>query len=130
MKKILSGLFTGTCVWFTVLSVIFIVIRAIASGIDGAILEVSSFLLLLPCGLLLSSAGLIYRHSPLATWLRFLLHWLLTLTAFFCFLWLPSGDRSGVKNLLAIAFFTLAYVIVFVIVYFTRQRIKNIKEED
>ena len=130
MKQHIKRLFLGTCVNFTLLALSLMLIRAIATGLDGGIIEISRFLLLLPCGLFLAGAGTVYRHTALSGWLRLLLHYLLTTLAFFLFLWLPAGGHNGVKNLLAIAFFTVAYAIVFVGILLTRHRFRSIREED
>lgn len=130
MKQHIKRLFLGTCVNFTLLALSLMLIRAIATGLDGGIIEISRFLLLLPCGLFLAGAGTVYRHTALSGWLRLLLHYLLTTLAFFLFLWLPAGGHNGVKNLLAIAFFTVAYAIVFAGILLTRHRFRSIREED
>ena len=130
MKQHIKRLLTGTCVNFTLLALSLMLIRAIADGLDGGIIEISRFLLLLPCGLFLAGAGTVYRHTQLAGWARLLLHYLLTTLAFFLFLWLPAGGHTGVKNLLAIAFFTVAYAIVFAVILLTRHRFRSIREED
>ena len=69
MKQLLNRLSLGTCVWFTLLALALMLIRAIVSGIDGGIIEISRFLLLLPCGLFLSGAGLVRRQAALSGWL-------------------------------------------------------------
>lgn len=130
MKQLAKRLAARTCVWFTLLSVVLMVIRAITDGIDGGIIEISRFLLLLPCGLFLAGAGIVLRHTSLSRWLRMLLHYLLTTLAFFLFLWLPGGSHSGVQNLLALVFFTVGYALVCGVVRLTRHRYRNIREED
>lgn len=130
MKQLLKHLALGTCVWFTLLALALMLIRAIVSGIDGGIIEISRFLLLLPCGLFLSGAGMVRRQTTIAGWLRLLLHYLLTTLAFFLFLWLPSGGHTGAKNLAAIAFFTLGYALVRGLILLVRHRFRSIREED
>lgn len=130
MKQLIKRIFSGTCLWFTLLAVSLMLIRLIADGDSDGILEIPRFLLLLPCGLFLAAAGTVYRHTALAAWVRLLLHYLLSMLAFFLFLWLPAGGHTAVKNLLAIVFFTLIYVAVFAVVLLTRKRIRGIREED
>ena len=130
MKQLLNRLSLGTCVWFTLLALALMLIRAIVSGIDGGIIEISRFLLLLPCGLFLSGAGLVRRQAALSGWLRLLLHYLLTTLAFFLFLWLPSGGHTAAKNLLAIAFFTLGYALIRGLIRLICHRFRSIREED
>ena len=100
MKQLIKRLFSGTCLWFTLLAVGLMLIRLIAEGSGDGIIEIPRFLLLLPCGLFLAAAGTIYRHTALAGWARLLLHYLFCMLAFFLFLWLPAGGRTAVKNLL------------------------------
>ena len=130
MKQLIKRLFSGTCLWFTLLAVGLMLIRLIAEGSGDGIIEIPRFLLLLPCGLFLAAAGTIYRNTALAGWARLLLHYLFCMLAFFLFLWLPAGGRTAVKNLLAILFFTLIYAAVFAVVLLTRKRIRGIREED
>lgn len=130
MKQFIRQLIGGTCQWFTLLAVGLMLIRLIVEGNGDGIIEITRFLLLLPCGLFWTAAGVVYRHTALAGWLRLLLHYLLTVLAFFLFLWLPTGTHTGVKNLLAIVFSSLIYAIVFAIVLLTRRRIRGIREED
>lgn len=130
MKQLIKQIFSGTCLWFTLLAVGLMLIRLIADGNGDGIIEIPRFLLLLPCGLFLAAAGTVYRHTALAAWVRLLLHYLLSMLAFFLFLWLPAGGHTAVKNLLAIVFFSLIYVAVFAVVLLTRKRIRGIREED
>ncbi len=130
MKQLIKRIFSGTCLWFTLLAVGLMLIRLIADGNGDGIIEIPRFLLLLPCGLFLAAAGTVYRHTALAAWVRLLFHYLLSMLAFFLFLWLPAGGHTAVKNLLAIVFFSLIYVAVFAVVLLTRKRIRGIREED
>lgn len=130
MKSWIKRLFTGTCVWFTVLAVGLMLIRSAMGGFDGAIIDVSRFLLLLPCCLFWAGAGTIYRHTALSGQVRLLAHYLLTILAPFLFLWLPSGTHAGAQNLLAIGLLTVLYALGFGIFLLTRHRFRNIKEED
>lgn len=130
MKQLIKRIFSGTCLWFTLLAVGLMLIRLIADGNGDGIIEIPRFLLLLPCGLFLAAAGTVYRHTALAAWVRLLFHYLLSMLAFFLFLWLPAGGHTAVKNLLAIVFFSLIYVAVFAVVLLTRKRILGIREED
>ena len=110
MKQLLNRLSLGTCVWFTLLALALMLIRAIVSGIDGGIIEISRFLLLLPCGLFLSGAGLVRRQAALSGWLRLLLHYLLTTLAFFLF--------------------TLGYALIRGLIRLVCHRFRRIREED
>lgn len=130
MKQLIKQIFSGTCLWFTLLAVGLMLIRLIADGNGDGIIEIPRFLLLLPCGSFLAAAGTVYRHTALAAWVRLLFHYLLSMLAFFLFLWLPAGGHTAVKNLLAIVFFSLIYVAVFAVVLLTRKRIRGIREED
>lgn len=130
MKSLIKRLCTGACVYFTLLALALMLIRAIAAGLDGGIIEISRFLLLFPCGLLLSAAGTVYRHTQLQGWARLLLHYLLTMLAFFLCLWLPAGGHTAAKNLIAIMLFTVGYALVFAVLLLTRHHYRSIKEED
>lgn len=131
MKQLTKRLLTRTCVWFTLLSVLLMVIYAVRSGADGTFfIELYRYFLLLPCSLFWAGAGIVYRHTAWGAFLRLLLHYLLTTLAFFLFLWLPQGGHGAVQNLLAIVFFTVGYAIVFALIRLTRHRYRSIREED
>lgn len=131
MKQLTKRLLTRTCVWFTLLSVVLMVIYAVRSGADGTFfIELYRYFLLLPCSLFWAGAGIVYRYTAWGAFPRLLLHYLLTTLAFFLFLWLPRGGHGGVRNLLAVAFFTVGYAIVFALIRLTRHRYRNIREED
>lgn len=130
MKSLIKRLCTGACVYFTLLALSLMLIRTIAAGLDGGIIEISRFLLLLPCGLLLSAAGTVYRHTRLQGWARLLLHYLLTTLAFFLCLWLPAGGHTAADHLISIAFFTVGYALVFAVILLTRHHYRSIREED
>ena len=105
MKQLTKRLLTRTCVWFTLLSVVLMVIYAVRSGADGTFfIELYRYFLLLPCSLFWAGAGIVYRYTAWGAFPRLLLHYLLTTLAFFLFLWLPQGGHGGVRNLLAEAF--------------------------
>ena len=129
-KQSVLKLLTGTCVWFTLLAVGLMLIRVLSEGDFDGIIGIPRFLLLLPCGLFLSAAGLVMRHTSLPGWSRLLLHYFLTVLAFFLFLWLPGGTTSGVRNLLAFAFATLLYAVGYGIVMLTRHRFHSFREEE
>ena len=122
MKQLTKRLLTRTCVWFTLLSVVLMVIYAVRSGADGTFfIELYRYFLLLPCSLFWAGAGIVYRYTAWGAFPRLLLHYLLTTLAFFLFLWLPQGGHGGVRNLLAVAFFTVGYAIVFALIRLTRR---------
>ncbi len=121
--------FVGGCVWYAAISVLLILIDLVTSNAAHAI-ESLSFLLLLPFGLSMSAAGMIYK-SKLARWARILSHYVITVTAFLLFLLLPAGSlSSGVYVLLMLVLLTVIYWILFALVHIFSARWKRVVEED
>lgn len=109
----------GTAGWFTVLSLV-VLLLGIIIGSENAnsTVEIRRFLFLLPCACGLSAARMI-RRADFHPVLRHLLHYLITLLSLFLFLWLPiSGDKPFSYSLFALLLITVLYVPVRVIFYY------------
>ena len=130
ISEILKKLFTGACIYYSAASVALILLKLILSGAQNSVISVISFLLLFPFGLTVSGAQMVYRRSPLPSWSRLLLHFLMILSAFFLFLWLPAQSHASAgSTLVALFLLTVAYWVVFLIVKLTVKRFHSIKEE-
>ena len=122
--------FTGGCVWYAIVSVIFLIIDLALSKDATHVISSTSFLLIFPFGLAMSWAGMIYK-SKLPRWSRILLHYVISVVSFLLFMLLPAGSAStGVYVLLMLVLLTVIYWILFAIVHIFAARWKRVVEVD
>ena len=122
--------FTGGCVWYAIVSVIFLIIDLALSKDATHVISSTSFLLIFPFGLAMSWAGMIYK-SKLPRWSRILLHYVISVVSFLLFMLLPAGSASsGVYVLLMLVLLTVIYWILFALVHIFATRWKRVVEED
>lgn len=130
ITKIVKTILTGACVYYAAASLILLVAKLILDGDAGAIISVGNFLLLFPFGLSISVAQLIYRLPSLPRWGRMLLHYLISLTAFLLFLWLPSkAQTSPSSTLVALFLLSLLYWFLYLLGRLTKKRFHSFREE-
>ena len=122
--------FTGGCVWYAVVSIIFLILDLALSKDTTHVISSTSFLLIFPFGLSMSGAGMIYK-SKLPRWSRILLHYTISVVSFLLFMLLPADSAStGVYVLLMLVLLTVIYWILFAIVHIFAARWKRVVEED
>ena len=123
--------FTGGCVWYAIISLLFLIIDLALSQKDAThVISSTSFLLIFPFGLAMSGAGMLYK-SKLPRWSRILLHYVISIVSFLLFMLLPAGSTSsGVYVLLMLVLLTVIYWILFALVHIFAARWKRVVEED
>lgn len=122
--------FVGGCVWYAIISLIFLIIDLAFSKNATHVISSTSFLLMFPFGLSMSGAGMLYS-SKLPRWSRILSHYLISVIAFLLFMLLPAGSvSSGVYVLLMLVLLTVIYWILFALVHIFSARWKRVVEED
>ena len=123
--------FVSGCVWYAVISLMFLIIDVVLSASDAThVISSTSFLLIFPFGLSMSGAGMLFR-SKLPRWSRILLHYGISILSFLLFMLLPAGSASsGVYVLLMLVLLTVIYWILFAIVHIFAERWKRVLEED
>jgi hypothetical protein len=121
----------GGCVWYAVISLIFLIIDIALSNTKAThVISSTSFLLIFPFGLSMSGAGMLYR-SKLPRWSRILSHYVISVVSFLLFMLLPAGSASsGVYVLLMLVLLTVIYWILFALVHIFAKRWKRVIEED
>ena len=121
----------GGCVWYAVISLIFLIIDIALSNTKAThVISSTSFLLIFPFGLSMSGAGMLYR-SKLPRWSRILSHYVISVVSFLLFMLLPAGSTSsGVYVLLMLVLLTVIYWILFALVHIFAKRWKRVVEED
>ncbi len=130
-SNVIKQLLLGACVYYSVASLLVLCISILIKGsLDAVVIGVGNVLLFFPFGLAMSSAGLLYRHANLSGGTRRLLHFLITLSAFYLFLWLPTratADFTG--HLLALVLITLLYWMIILITHLVKKRFNSLREE-
>lgn len=127
---IVKTILTGACVYYTAASLILLVVKLILDGDTGGIISVGNFLLLFPFGLSISVAQFICRLPSLPRWGRMLLHYLISLTAFLLFLWLPSkAQTTPSSTLVALFLLSLLYWALYLLGRLTKKRFHSFREE-
>ena len=127
----LKQLLTRTCVYYSIFSILLILIPIILKGgINNFVIEILNVLLLFPFSFCLSLAGWLKKNGQFPHALRRLFHYLIVTASILLFLWLPSNTSKGL--ILGIGIFTLitiSYWLVVLICHFTVKRYHNLKEE-
>lgn len=122
--------FVSGCVWYAIISLIFLIIDIALSNDAAHVISSTSFLLIFPFGLSMSGAGMLYR-SKLPRWSRILSHYVISIVSFLLFMLLPAGSTSsGVYVLLMLVLLTVIYWILFALVHIFAARWKRVVEED
>ena len=123
--------FTGGCVWYAIISLIFLIIDVALSNTKAThVISSTSFLLIFPFGLAMSGAGMLYK-SKLPRWSRILSHYIISIVSFLLFMLLPAGSTSsGVYVLLMLVLLSVIYWIFFALVHIFAARWKRVVEED
>ena len=128
-STVLLSFWYGAAGWFTVLA-LGILLLGIVVGEEksNATVEIRRFLLLFPCGCGLSAAQLI-RRTRLSSILRLFLHYFITLLSLFLFLWLPTGNATFSKSLVAILLITVLYAVIRTAIYLIASAVKKKREK-
>ena len=122
--RILKNWLTDGCIYYTVISAVFLII-SLLMGNDASktVLRESSFLLMLPCGLVISMGTQIARTEAIARWARILCHYLFTVLALFLFIWLPSDSiATPMAGFLMLVMLTVIYWVAYAIRAFILSR--------
>ena len=130
-STIFKQLFTGTCVYYSVFSLVLLVVSIIfKGGVENVGIGVLNVLLLFPFSFALSGAEFLRKSTKLSGAVRMLLHYLILVAAFLLFLWLPSNMTKNLGNgLLMICLVTAVYWLVYLICRLTVKRFHSFQEE-
>lgn len=130
-KDYLKKICFHTCLYFTVATLLFLLISIIVNNDLTRGIHPGSQALLFPFSLLFASANVLFRHGTFKMWMRVVLHYTLTFMSVFCCLYLPNRDANasasqGFKFFLVI---TILYVIIMGILLGVRARIKRVTRD-
>ncbi|MBQ8441340.1 MAG: hypothetical protein IJX19_11800 [Clostridia bacterium] len=127
--KLVQKWLRGGCVYFTVIALILTLIDFLSSS-PGAISS-SAFLLIFPAALTISGASMLLHSNALPRWGRILCHYLLTVSAIFVFLYLPTKETvQPMQALLMFLVFSIVYWILFLFIHILGGRIRRLMEID
>lgn len=117
---------TDGCVYYTAISCIFLLLNLFTG--DASAIRTLTFVLMLPCGLVISLGTQLLRLQSIPAPLRSLSHYLCTILAIFLFLFLPSSQKpSATTSFLMLVFLSVLYWIAFLIVLLIKSRIRKKK---
>jgi hypothetical protein len=130
LKALTKNIFKNACVFFTVFTALYSVISAIINVDDSVVrIEVSRIILFFVASILFSAANGIFKLPRVHSAVKFLIHYLLTLAAFWACMLLPlSLDPS--TAIVGAVLFSLIYLIIAVIAGVIRSRYKKNTEAD
>ena len=128
---VIKRLFIGACVYYSIFSLLLLLINVIINGkVAGSVLSVPNILLLFPFSFSLSGAEFIRKSDKLSGGIRVLLHYLILAAAFLLFLWFPSNAQKTLQSAFLLLFLeSVVYWIVFAICHLTVKRYHSFKEE-
>ena len=93
-KDYLKKICFHTCLYFTVATLSLILFNIIVNNDLTRGIHPGSQALLLPFSLLFASANLLFQHATFKTWVRVVLHYILTILSVFCCLYFPNREDS------------------------------------
>jgi len=129
-KEWLRNLLRQTCLYFTICTAAYALITWIVNvDAERVMLDASRVLLFFLFSLLLAFAGGILHISKLNVALRRILHYLITLFAFFTCFMLPISPTTG-NMLVGFALFTLLYLAIWLIRYLVGSRYRRLSEQE
>lgn len=130
--QLLTLWFRNGLLWYAVISLLWLVAGS-ATGVGDKYLAARSFLMMLPFGLCMSAAGMLFSSKKLQRWLRLLGHYVITIVAFILFILLPNqNDAAPFKGsfvLVLIVLLTAIYWLLFLLVHIFKTKIKKLFEE-
>lgn len=122
----------GGCIYFTVISLFMILLNLALGGSDATMRGISptAFLLFFPCGLGISTGGLLLKAKRIPAPARGLLHFFCTLLSILLFVWLPANPTARPSTvLIMLVAFSILYWLLFLLVHVTKKRIRSLLED-
>lgn len=128
IKKLIKKVLNFSCIYFTVITALYILILQIANVSEGAAaVEAIRVLLYFIASVLLSIANVLYSIKKIHPVLRVVIHYVICVFAFYtCFL-LPVGMRSSFM-ITGIAIFTVVYAVIMGLIALFKSRLKKNRE--
>ena len=130
LKALTKNIFKNACIFFTVFTAIYSVIAAIINVDDSVVrLEVSRIILFFVASILFSAANGIFKLPRVHSAVKFVIHYFLTLAAFWACMLLPlSLDPS--TAVVGAVLFSLIYLVIAIIASVIRARYRRNTDKD
>jgi hypothetical protein len=125
-SKVIKQWVVDGCLWYTAISVCFLLINFFSNDMTGTAITTRSFLLMIPCGLTISVGTQFLKSESVARWARYLLHYAFMMLAIILFLIVPSDSAATpTTNFLMIVFISIVYWIIFFLCVFIAAKFKK-----
>ena len=128
--KTIKSWLSKSCVCFTVIT-LFMLLSALTESKGEQIVHIAQVLRTFPCSLCMGFAFVLLKRQSIARWVRILLHYLLCVGSFFCFLYLPvSLSGQAIAGLVMLVLFSAIYWILFGLTVLVVSRARILMEQD
>ena len=131
-KDYVKSVALGACVTYTVTIFLFLFLYFLLNkDLSGGVQPVA-LIAILPFAILFACANVIYRKTPLAKWLRVLIHYVLTVGGAFLCLYLPNKNPEvpASKAMILFLIFTAVYAVAMGAVLLISARIRRVKRDE
>ncbi len=131
-KELFKKILLSACVYYTVTTFLLIFLFWLISNDITRAMHPVALMLILPFSIFFATANNIFRSERLARWQRVLVHYALTMSGVWFFLFLPNkaeGQSAGGAALLFLVL-SLMYLLIMGTVLFFRGRVARISREE
>ncbi len=130
IKKLIKKALTSACIYFTVITALYMLILQIANIDSGAAaVEAHRVLLFFIASVLFAIAGMIMGMQNIHMALRYIIHYAISvLTFYFCFL-LPINMSEASFAFTGVVIFTLIYVVAAAAIGIFKSRLRANREK-
>ena len=130
LKALIKNILKNACIFFTIFTAIYSVISAIVNVDDSLVsLEVSRVLLFFVASVLFAIANGIFKIPKLHGAVKFIIHYFLTLCAFWTCMLLPLSLDST-TTIVGIVIFSLLYLVIALITSLIISRYRRNENQD
>ena len=131
IKSIIKKIYTNTCIIFTIATVLYcIIVGIVNSEADEILFEATRIVLFFFFALLVSMANAIFSVKLIPAAFRYIIHYILCAFAFYLCVLFPSSTTSYASFvLIGLSLFTVAYVLVCVLISIFKTKTKRTKEK-
>ena len=130
LKKLFKKLLTSTCIVFTVLTMVYMLLLQITNIEDtDAAVQAGRVLLFFVFSLMLSIANTAFSIEKLHLALRYIIHYAITVFGFWTCICLPLNNRFS-TTLVAIVAFSIIYAITMLLISIFGRRMKKNKKNE
>ena len=130
LKKLFKKLLTSTCIVFTVLNMVYMLLLQITNIEDtDAAVQAGRVLLFFVFSLMLSIANAAFSIEKLHLALRYIIHYAITVFGFWTCICLPLNNRFS-TTLVAIVAFSIIYAITMLLISIFGRRMKKNKKNE